>query len=193
MIVGLTGGIGSGKTEVAKVFSQLGALVIDTDVLAREVVEPGSDGLREIERTWPNVVRNGVLDRAALGRIVFNDASAREKLNAMLHPRIRALARERSQSAAPGQLVVQVIPLLFETGLEREVDATVVVIAPETARVARIAQRDRTNEDEIRARISAQIDPEEARRRANVVIENAGGLEDLRKQAGVTFHSLSRV
>ena len=139
--VGLTGGIGSGKSEVARAFAQLGAFVIDTDELAREAVAPGSDGLREIARRWPQVVRDGALDRAALAAIVFSAPPERERLNAIVHPHVRRLAAERERSAKPGQLVVQVIPLLFEVGLDREMDRVVLVVAPDERRIARVLAR----------------------------------------------------
>ncbi|HEY2554596.1 MAG TPA: dephospho-CoA kinase, partial [Candidatus Cybelea sp.] len=166
MRVGLTGGIGAGKSEVAGIFGDLGALIIDTDVIAREVVTPQSDGLLEIARVWPAVVRNGVLDRAALADIVFGDTAARERLNALLHPHIRRLAVERESRAAPGQLIVHVVPLLFETGYDRLVDRSVLVASPLERRIARIVERDRLDEARVRARMAAQVEPGEARSRA---------------------------
>ncbi|HXF33714.1 MAG TPA: dephospho-CoA kinase, partial [Candidatus Acidoferrales bacterium] len=118
----MTGGIGAGKSAVAKILEDLGAYIVDTDALAREAVAPNSDGFMEIARVWPHVVRTGALDRAALAEIVFNDPAARERLNAILHPHIRRLAMERDARAKPGQLVVHVVPLLFETAYDRLVD-----------------------------------------------------------------------
>lgn len=192
MRVGLTGGIGSGKSEVARTLEDLGAFIIDTDVLAREAVAPYSDGLMEIARTWPQVVRNNVLDRAALAEIVFSDADARARLNAIVHPHVRRLARERETFAQPGQLVVHVVPLLFETGYDRDVDATIVVVAPEAARIARITSRDRLDEAHVRARMAAQISPEEARRRAGYTIENDGTLATLRDRTATLYRILMK-
>jgi dephospho-CoA kinase len=138
MRVGLTGGIGSGKSEVARALEELGACIIDTDKLAREAVAPGSDGLRQIARAWPSVVRDDYLDRAALAEIVFNDPTARERLNAIVHPHVRRLADQSSCYAKPGQIIVHMVPLLFETGYEQRVDATIVVIAPEDQRIKRV-------------------------------------------------------
>lgn len=191
MRVGLTGGIGAGKSAVATILGELGAFVVDTDVIAREVVTPQSDGLLEIARVWPQVVRNGVLDRPALAEIVFNDAAARERLNALLHPHIRRLALERERRAAPGQPVVHVVPLLFETGYDRLVDKSVVVVAPLEARIARVVERDRIDEARVRTRMAAQVDPEQARRRADFVIENDGNLEHLRERTRVVYEALS--
>ncbi len=192
MRVGLTGGIGSGKSEVARIFEELGAFIIDTDALAREAVAPYSDGLMQIARIWPHVVRENALDRAALGEIVFSDPDARARLNAIVHPHVRRLAREREAFAKPGQLIVQVVPLLFETGYVDEVDKAVVVVSPEAQRIARIKARDHLDEGRIRARIAAQIAPDEARRRADIVIENDGNLATLRARTEAVFGLLSR-
>lgn len=191
MRVGLTGGIGAGKSQVAGIFGDLGALIIDTDVIAREVVTPQSDGLLEIARVWPAVVRNGVLDRAALADIVFSDAAARERLNALLHPHIRRLAVERESRAAPGQLVVHVVPLLFETGYDRLVDKSLLVAAPLERRIARIVERDRLDEARVRARMAAQVEPGEARSRADYVIENDGDLNHLRERSEAVYRALT--
>ncbi|MFY9631246.1 MAG: dephospho-CoA kinase [Candidatus Cybelea sp.] len=191
MRVGLTGGIGAGKSQVAGIFGDLGALIIDTDVIAREVVTPQSDGLLEIARVWPAVVRNGVLDRAALADIVFSDAAARERLNALLHPHIRRLAVERESRAAPGQLIVHVVPLLFETGYDRLVDRSVLVAAPLERRIARIVERDRLDEARVRARMAAQVEPGEARSRADYVIENDEDLDHLRERSEAVYRALS--
>ncbi|HVN69634.1 MAG TPA: dephospho-CoA kinase [Candidatus Binatia bacterium] len=190
MRVGLTGGIGAGKSAVAEIFASLGAFIVDTDAIAREVVAPNSDGLLEIARVWPQVVRNGVLDRAALAEIVFSDPAARGRLNALLHPHIRRVAREREGSAAPGQVVVHVVPLLFETGYDRLVDKTVLVVAPLEQRVARVVERDKVDESRVRARIAAQIDPERARSAADFVIENDGNLNHLRERARAVYDAL---
>lgn len=191
MRVGLTGGIGAGKSAVASIFASLGAFVVDTDAIAREVVAPNSDGLREIARAWPHVVRNGALDRAALADIVFGDSAARERLNALLHPHIRRVALEREARAKPGQLVVHVVPLLFETGYDRLVDKSVLVVAPLEQRIARVVARDRLDEGRVRARMKAQIEPERARRAADFIIENDGNLDGLRNRAGAVYDALT--
>ncbi len=180
MRVGLTGGIGAGKSEVARILESLGAYVIDTDRLAREAVAPGSDALREIARTWPAVVLDDRLDRAGLAHIVFTDPSARERLNAIVHPHVRRLADEAERFAAPGQLIVHVVPLLFETGYEARVDASILVFATDELRLRRLAQRDRMSEEQARSRMAAQIHPHRARERATYLIENDGDLPALR-------------
>ncbi len=190
MRVGLTGGIGSGKSEVARIFEELGAFIIDTDVLARDAVAPHSDGLLAIARVWPSVVRGGALDRNALAEIVFNDPAARERLNAIVHPFVRRLAREKEHHAQPGQLIVHVVPLLFETGYGELVDKSVVVVAPDEERIARVVQRDRSGEAHVRARMAAQIAPGEARQRADYVIENDGNLGHLRQRVAAIYREL---
>ncbi len=190
MRVGLTGGLGAGKSEVAKIFESLGAYIIETDVLAREAVAPNSDGLRAIARVWPSVVQGDSLNRAALAEIVFRDATARERLNAIVHPFVRQLALEKEQHAKPGQIIVHVVPLLFETDYAKRCDATVVVVAPDELRVRRVLERDRWSEDQIRARMSAQIDPHQARGRATHVIENDGDLSHLRERTQAVLEKL---
>jgi dephospho-CoA kinase len=182
MRVGLTGGIGSGKSEVARILRELGAYIVDTDTLAREAVASYSDGLMEIARVWPQVVRNNVLDRAALGEIVFSDPEARAKLNAIVHPHVRRLALERERLAAPGQIVVHVVPLLFETNYLEGIDKSILVVAPDEMRIARITARDGLNAAQVRARMSAQMPPAQARERADFVIENDADLATLRER-----------
>ena len=192
MRIGLSGGIGSGKSEVARILESLGAYIIDTDKLAREAVAPGSDGLREIARVWPRVVRDDCLDRAALAEIVFHDPGARERLNGIVHPHVRRLADDHERYAKPGQLIVHVVPLLFETGYDRRVDASVLVYAPEEARIARVVKRDRLSEEQVRARIRAQIDPESARERATYCIENDGDLAHLKERTRAVYEALAQ-
>jgi dephospho-CoA kinase len=191
MRVGLTGGIGSGKSEVARILREFGAFIVDTDELAREAVAPQSDGLMAIARQWPSVVREGALDRRALAEIVFNDASARERLNAIVHPFVIRLAEEREKRAQPGQLIVHVVPLLFETGYSEIVDKSVLIISPEDERIARVLARDGSSERDVRARMAAQIDPNEARTRAHFIIENDGNLEHLRERTREVFEKLT--
>lgn len=191
MRVGLTGGIGSGKSEVARILADLGAFVIDTDKLAREAVAPGSDALREICRVWPSVVRNDSLDRAALAEIVFRDPEARARLNGIVHPHVRRLAASMEAYAKPGQLVVHVVPLLFETGYDAQTDASVVVLASEALRIARVSKRDSWTEEQIRARMASQIDPAQARERATYVIENDGDFAHLKAATARVFEALT--
>ncbi len=191
MRVGLTGGIGAGKSAVAAIFARLGAFIIDTDSLAREVVAPGSAALSEIAVLWPSAVKDGALDRNALAAIVFGRPAERERLNGLLHPRIRKLAAQRESGAKPGQPIVHVVPLLFETGYDSLVDKSVLVAAPLEERIARIVERDGLSGSEARARAAAQIAPEAARTRADYVIENDGTLEQLEARARAVYEALA--
>jgi dephospho-CoA kinase len=188
--VGLTGGIGAGKSAVSAILGDLGAFIVDTDVIAREVAAPNSDGLREIARVWPQAVRGGALDRGALADIVFADPTARERLNGLLHPHIRRIAFEREGWAKPGQLVVHVVPLLFETGYDQLVDKSVLVVAPLEQRIARIVARDKLDEARVRVRMAAQIEPDRARDVADFVIENDGNLNHLRERTAAVYAAL---
>lgn len=188
--VGLTGGIGSGKSVVASLFAERGATLIDADLLAREVVEPGTPGLRAIAARWPQAIApDGSLDRAALARVVFGDDAARAALNAITHPAVRALADRREREAPPG-LVVHVVPLLFEGDFWRSCDRTVLVIAPRAMRIARVVARDGTEPDAVERRMAAQIDPERARALADYVIENDGDLAALRARSETTYEAM---
>jgi dephospho-CoA kinase len=192
--VGLTGGIGSGKSAVADMWRERGATIIDADVLAREAVAPGSGGLREIAQRWPAVIApDGTLDRAALARIVFDNDAERAVLNGIVHPRVRALVRAREAELPGGTIVVQVIPLLFESEYARTCDATVAVLAPDEARIARVIGRDGIDRESVLQRMRAQIDPAEARRRATYVIDNDADLATLRDRAGAVYDQLKRL
>ena len=183
MRIGLTGGIGSGKSEVAAELERCGAFVIDTDDVAREAVAPGSSALAAIARHWPGTVVDGKLDRSALAEAVFDDDAERLKLNGILHPEIRRIAFAREREAAPGQLIVHVVPLLFETDYAKLVDRTVLVVAPPERRIERVMTRDGAQRDAVRARMRAQIEPERARALADEIIENDGDIEQLRNRS----------
>ncbi|WP_120519932.1 dephospho-CoA kinase [Arthrobacter celericrescens] len=179
--IGLTGGIASGKSLVAQRFRELGAVLVDADVIAREVVEPGTEGLRRIVDAFgPDIVDpDGGLDRARLGGIVFADPARREVLNGIVHPLVRARAAELLEAASPGDIVVQDIPLLVETGQGSSFHLVVVVDAPEELRVERMTGRRGMAEAEARSRIAAQATREERLAAADVVLENAGTREDI--------------
>lgn len=191
--VGLTGGIGAGKTEVARIFAELGAFIIDTDELAREAVAPNSDGLLMIMHVWPQFVRGGALDRTALAEVVFSDPQALARLNEIVHPFVRRLAKEREALAKPNQLIVHVVPLLFESGYIDMVDKSVVVVAPDEQRIARVVLRDGIDMDHVRARMVTQIDPNDARARADYVIDNDGDVPHLREQTRAVYDALTGV
>jgi dephospho-CoA kinase len=186
LLVGLTGGIASGKSTVAQLLAARGAVVIDSDQLAREVVEPGTAGLaRIVERFGAGVLRaDGSLDRPGLGRIVFADADARRDLEAIVHPAVRVRAAELAEATAPGSVVVQMIPLLVETGQQDAFDLVVVVDVDPSVQLRRVRARDGLDEDEARARLSAQAAREARLAAADVIVRNDGSLADLEREVG---------
>jgi dephospho-CoA kinase len=178
--VGLTGGIGSGKSEVAKIFAVLGAAIVDADALAREAVAPGTPGLAKIAARWPAAIApDGTLDREALGRIVFADGNARDELNAIVHPEVRRLAAEREAAAGAEQIVIHDVPLLFEGLFYRQCDANVLVVADRDTRIGRVVARSGLSEDDVKRRMAAQIDPDRARELADYTIDNDGTIDAL--------------
>jgi dephospho-CoA kinase len=188
--VGLTGGIGSGKSTVAQRFRQLGAVVIDADQLAREVVAPGSGGLAQIRGRFGDSVMapDGSLDRAALGEIVFSDTPARRDLEAITHPLIAARTRSLMASAAPEQVVVHDVPLLVELEMAAAYHLTVVVGADDDRRTARLTGDRGLTEVDARARIKAQASDRERRAAADVWLDNNGTVEDLLVQVDALWH-----
>ena len=189
-VLGLTGGIGSGKSMVASMFAQLGADVIDADQLARAVVEPGQPALGEIATAFGRdiLLPDGRLDRSKLARIIFADPVARGKLNAITHPRIRERmdAAIAARASRPGVLIAD-IPLLYENDRASTVEMVIVVwVDPETE-LRRLHERDGLTEEEARQRIAAQMPLDEKRARADVVIDNSGSREDTRRQVEVIY------
>ena len=181
--VGLTGGIASGKTTVAKIFAELGAGVVDTDRVAREVVAPGESGLAAVREAFgPDVISSsGELDRRALRALVFANPAERRKLEAILHPLIRGRTLEQlDQLDAPYALVV--VPLLFETGFEALVDRVAVVDCPRRVQLERLLARDGIDKAEAEATLGAQTDRETRLARADDVIDNSGDRERTRER-----------
>jgi dephospho-CoA kinase len=179
--VGLTGGIAAGKSLAASTLRELGALVIDADALAREVVEPGTEGLAAVvEAFGPGMLDGeGRLDRPALAAVVFGDEEKRKTLNGIVHPRVRARAAELEQAAAPETIVVHDIPLLVETGQHRNFDFVLVIDAREEERIRRMATDRGMSEEAARARIAAQAGAEERAAAADVVLINDGEAQQL--------------
>ena len=193
MRVGLTGGIGSGKSSVAQLFSGWGAVVIDADELAREVVAPGTAGFAHVAALWPQAVNEqGSLDRAALAHIIFAQPAAREQLNGIVHPQVRARAAAIEAGLPPEALVVHVVPLLFEGTYWKLCARNVLVTAPQTVRLERVVRRDRMTAEQIQARMAAQIDPARAALLADFVIDNSGSFEVLAASARRIFSLLQR-
>lgn len=197
LLVALTGNIASGKSEVARILAELGATVIDADVLAREAVRPGTRALAAIVQRWgPGILQpDGTLDRATLRRIVFADARERAALDAIVHPEVRlrrdALVAEARSSGVP--VVVADIPLLFETGMEHDFDTVILVDAPEPVRLARLKSARGLSEEDARRMMAAQMPSTVKRARADIVIDNAGSLASLREAVTHAWRTLQRV
>ena len=194
MHVGLTGGVASGKSTVSAILRDLGAVVIDADVLAREVVAPGTPGLAAVVDEFGAGVLgpDGGLDRARLGEVVFADPGRRASLEAIIHPLVRARAAELEAAAPAGALVVHDIPLLVETGQAGDFDAVVVVDVPEEVQVDRAVRERGWTPDEARARIAAQATRAQRRAAATHLIDNSGTTEDLRHRGTEVFDELVR-
>lgn len=180
--VGLTGGIASGKSTIAAMFEELGATLVDTDQIAREVVAPGEPVLDSIRDAFGDSVfeADGSLDRAAMRRVVFRDETKRKRLEALLHPLIRARTLEAMQLAT-GPYVIAAVPLLVETGFAELVDRVLVVHSTPEQQIARVMHRDGIDRDEAAAILDAQIDEESRLRAADDVIDNTGSLAASRR------------
>jgi dephospho-CoA kinase len=192
MRVGLTGGVASGKSTVSAILATLGAVVIDADVLAREVVAPGTAGLAEIaEEFGPDVLTpGGELDRVAMGGLVFADEVKRRRLEAIIHPRVRARAAELEAAAPPDAIVVHDIPLLTETGQADRFDAVLVVDVPAELQIERMTRLRTMTPGDARSRVAAQASREERAAVATYLIDNTGTPEDLRRRVGEVFEAL---
>lgn len=179
-VLGLTGGIGTGKSTVARMFAARGVAVVDADALAREVVAPGLPAHADIAAAWPEVLASGgAIDRERLGTIVFADPAARLRLEGITHPRIQALAGERlaAHADAGHRLALYEAALLVESGRWRELDGLIVVTASEATQIARVRARDGLSQAEAQARLRAQLPAAEKIRLATYVIDNDGGPE----------------
>jgi dephospho-CoA kinase len=192
MRVGLTGGVASGKSTVSAMFVELGAVVVDADVLAREVVAPGTPGLASVVAEFgPQVLAaDGSLDRAKLGAIVFADPSRRAALEGIIHPLVRARAADLEAGAPAGSVVVHDIPLLAETGQAASFEAVIVVDVPSEVQIERTVRERGWSPDEARARIAAQADREDRLAVATYVIDNTGTTEDLHQRVAEVFAEL---
>lgn len=192
MRVGLTGGIASGKSTVAALLEELGAVVIDADKIAREVVARGTPGLAAVvEAFGPELLTaDGDLDRPKMGQLVFGDEEQRRRLEAIVHPLVFERYADLEASAPTDGLVVHDIPLLVETGRPGEFDAVVVVDVPLETQVDRMVRDRGMTEEDARARIAAQATREQRRAVATHLIENTGTLEDLRQRVTEVFELL---
>jgi len=193
-LIGLTGGIASGKSTVAKILKRLGAAIVDADALAREVVEPGHEAWKDIVETFGAEVLqpDRTLDRQKLRATIFNNPAARKKLEAIIHPRVRALAEERihQHTAAGYEIVVYEVPLLFEGNLHEWLRPVVLVTCDLDTQKRRLQERDGLSAEASQKHIDAQMSLAEKRRLADYVIENDGSLEDLEGEVQTVLNKI---
>ena len=185
-LIGLTGGIASGKSTVAAILERLGAAIINADELSREVVQPGKDAWREIVNTFgPEILQQDkTLDRRKLRTIVFDNPEARRKLEAIIHPPVRSLAEDRIRELASAgrSVIVYEVPLLFEVQIHLWLRPVILVACDATTQKKRLSERDQLTELEAQQHIDAQMSLDEKRKLADYVIENNGGLDELEEQ-----------
>ncbi|WP_016907103.1 dephospho-CoA kinase [Streptomyces xiaopingdaonensis] len=193
--VGLTGGIGAGKSEVSRLLADLGAVVIDADRTAREVVEPGTPGLAAVVAEFGEemLTPQGKLDRPKLGALVFSDPERLAALNAIVHPLVAARSAELEAAAGSYDVVVHDVPLLVENGLAPRYDSVIVVDAPEETRMDRLVRLRGMAPEEARARVAAQATREERLAVADFVVENDGALADLESRVRAVWRQLRTV
>lgn len=197
--IGLTGGIGSGKTAASDLFEKLGAPVIDTDIIARDLVNNDTAILAELSKTFGVAIlkQDGSLDRKKLAEIVFNDDEKKQQLESILHPRIRREVQHKindlSQATPSPGYVIIVVPLLFETGFDGIADHTIAVISDEATRIERISKRDNRSLDEIRSIINSQTDDPTRIKLADEVIENNSNINHLQHQVARLHSKFSQL
>jgi dephospho-CoA kinase len=192
--VGLTGGIGAGKSEVSKRLAAQGAVVIDADMIAREVVAPGTDGLAEIVAAFGSDVLgpDGSLDRAKMGDVVFADPQLLAKLNTIVHPRVGARMRGLEQAAGPNAIIVHDVPLIAENNLASEYDLVVVVDVPPRIQLDRLVRLRGLSRDQAQARMAAQAGRDQRLAVADIVVDNSASLAELDRQVGELWSELRR-
>ncbi len=183
-VVGLTGSIGSGKSTAAERLAQLGAHVIDADAISRALLEPEGGCFQQVVETFGDgiLTPDGHIHRSALAALVFADQQEREKLNGIVHPAVRKAMMDQARAwtqAAPEMSVILDVPLLFECGMDRDVDTTLMIYASDPVRLQRILARDACTKEQASMRMAAQMSQEEKRRRADAVIDNNGSVEEL--------------
>lgn len=194
----LTGGIGSGKSTVAQFFAERGATIIDADAISRQLMEPGQRVLAEVVETFGEHLLDddGRLDRQALADVVFNDETALERLNAIVHPAVRAEANQQRQAAIAADpdhaIIIQDIPLLVETGQADTFDGVIVVLTDQDTRLQRLVNARGMSADDARARIAAQATDAQRRAVADWVIDNSGSLEETEAQVEAVWQQLRR-
>lgn len=193
-LVGLTGGIASGKSTAAKILESIGAAVVNADTLAREAVEPGREAWQEIVAAFGSEILQSdrTLDRQKLRTLIFNNPDARRKLESIIHPRVRALAERRiaEHGAAGYAVVVYEVPLLFEGRLHEWLRPVILIACDIEIQIERLQQRDGLDRVQAQKHIEAQMNLEEKRRLADYVIENNGNLEDLKRQVKAVLETI---
>ena len=192
----LTGGIATGKSTVSRMFQELGAYLIDADLVARQAVEPGQPAYQEIVAHFGRdvLLENGQLDRKALGAIIFQHPEERERLNQMTHPRVIAAIdgeEARIHASEPERLILVDVPLLIETGMYRSYPAVILVYVSENVQLQRLMERDRLSEEDARRRIAAQMPIDEKLRYTTYVIRNTGNREETLAQVKIVFERLN--
>jgi dephospho-CoA kinase len=193
MRVGLTGGVASGKSTVSRMFAELGAIVVDSDAIAREVVEPGTPGLAAVVAAFGEEIltEDGRLDRPALGAIVFADEERRKVLEGILHPLIGERSAALVEAAGPDDLVIHDIPLLVEAGIADSFDAVVVVDAPVELQVERMLRDRGWTREDAESRIAAQAGREDRLAVATYVVDNTGSLDELGARVREVYDALT--
>ena len=192
-LIGLTGGAGSGKSTVAKMFRDLGATIVDADEASHAVYAPGTDGFDAVVREFgEGYVKDGRIDRSKLGALVFNDARARSRLNAIVHPRVRDWMAERTVEAAEAgaEVVMQDVPLLFENGLQALFSAVVLVHAPRDVQLERLTVQRGLSRERAESMLASQMPIDDKRVLADYVIDNSGAVDDTRRQVAEVWAKL---
>ena len=196
LIVGLTGGIASGKSTVARIMGNAGARLIDADQIAHQVMAPGETAWQAVQDAFGPAILNaeGLIDRQMLGDLVFRDTRLRKQLEQIVHPLVRARLADQTARiirTSPDALIIQDVPLLFEAGMQHGLAEVILVYAPEKIQLYRLMQRDGLGREAALARIRAQMPMEEKKRRATIVIDNSGALEATQKQVLAVYGKLA--
>lgn len=184
-ILGITGSIATGKSTVVNIFKQYGFSVVDADIIAREVVEPNTAGLKKVVETFGSSVlcSDGSLSRKQLGQIIFSDTKKRQALNALLAPFLQeAIIEQIKRASAVSSLVIADIPLLYEAGYDKYMDQVAVVYIPEDLQVQRLMKRDRITKKEAQKKVASQLSIEEKKKRADIIFDNQESLSSIRQQ-----------
>jgi dephospho-CoA kinase len=194
-VIGLTGGIATGKSTVSAILKKAGAEIIDADRIAREVVKKGLPAYREIVENFGETVllSSGEINRSVLGDLIFNDSRKKQLLNRIVHPHVRRETSRRlknMENSSPDTIAVLDIPLLFEAEMHKDLSEVIVVYAPEHIQIKRLMKRDNISETDAVARVRSQMPIEEKKNRATIVIDNSGTMEDTRKRTLEIFKTL---